>query len=95
VGFDDLAEGFAGVAPSLEDGLGLGSVDDFPSLADGGLAGEGAGEGGLEAATAPDAFLVKRLKSKEFVHTRRDFGIFAKSAAGVIAFDREAGWVEV
>jgi hypothetical protein len=61
VGGDDLAQGFAGEAAADQGGLGFRAIHDFPCFADGLAAGKFATKCGFESATAPDAFLVKRL----------------------------------
>jgi len=92
---DGLAQGLAGVASGGDGGLGFWAIHYFPSLADGLGAGEFATKRGFEGATAPDAFLVKRFKAKDFVHKKREVKIQVTARTGVIAFDRKGEWFEM
>jgi hypothetical protein len=70
LGLQHGAESSAVEAPADQDGLGLGTVDQFPALTDGPVRWQGAPEGGFEGATAPDAILIERLEAQQFVHGR-------------------------
>jgi hypothetical protein len=70
VGLQHGAEGATVEGPTHQDGLGLGTVDQLPALADGTGRWKGAAKGGFEGATAPDAILIERLEAQKFVHGR-------------------------
>ena len=65
---DELPQGRSAETPPPDPGLRLRPVDDLPALADRGPGGQRAPEERLEAAAAPDAFLVKGLELKNFSH---------------------------
>ena len=55
----EVVEGASAVGAGGDDALGFGAVYNFPSFADGLVAGQGAGELRRESAAAPEAFLVE------------------------------------